>query len=51
LPREKYTLAGPDAMTGEGIASVWNEALGRTIRYGGNDLVTMEQRLKSTLPA
>jgi uncharacterized protein YbjT (DUF2867 family) len=51
LPRETYTLAGPDALTGEGIASIWSEALARAIRYGGDDLVTMEQRLKSTLPA
>jgi uncharacterized protein YbjT (DUF2867 family) len=51
LPRETYTLAGPDALTGEGIAAIWSEALGRAIRYGGDDLVTMEQRLKSTIPA
>jgi uncharacterized protein YbjT (DUF2867 family) len=51
LPREIYTLAGPDPLTGEGIASIWSEALGRAIRYGGDDLVTMEQRLKSTLAA
>jgi len=51
LPRETYTLAGPDALTGEGIASIWSEALGRTVRYGGDDLVTMEQRLKSAMPA
>ena len=51
LPREKYTLAGPDALTGEDVASIWSEALARAIRYGGDDLITMEQRLKSTLPA
>jgi uncharacterized protein YbjT (DUF2867 family) len=51
LPRETYTLAGPDALTGEGIASIWSEVLGRAIRYGGDDLVTMEQRLKSAMPA
>lgn len=51
LAREIYTLAGPDALTGEDIASVWSEALGRTIRYGGDDLAMMEQRLKSTMPA
>jgi uncharacterized protein YbjT (DUF2867 family) len=51
LPRETYTLAGPDALTGEDLASIWSEALARAIRYGGDDLITMEQRLKSTLPA
>lgn len=51
LRREIYAVAGPDALTGEGIAAIWSEALGRAIRYGGDDLVTMEQRLKSTTPA
>jgi uncharacterized protein YbjT (DUF2867 family) len=51
LGREIYTLAGPDALTGEGIAAIWSEALGRTIRYGGDDLAAMEQRLKTTIPA
>jgi uncharacterized protein YbjT (DUF2867 family) len=51
LRRETYTLAGPDALTGESIAAIWSEALGRAIRYGGDDLATMEQRLKSTMPA
>lgn len=50
LPRETYTLAGPDALTGEGIASIWSQALGSAVRYGGDDLLTMEQRLKSTMP-
>src|SRR5690606_39955802 len=51
LPREIYTLAGPDALTGKGIASIWSEALGRAVLYGGDELVAMEQRLRSTLPA
>jgi uncharacterized protein YbjT (DUF2867 family) len=45
LARETYTLAGPDALTGEGIAAIWSETLGRAIRYGGDDLTAMEQRL------
>jgi uncharacterized protein YbjT (DUF2867 family) len=51
LRRETYTLAGLDVLTGEGIATIWSEALGRAIRYGGDDLATMEQRLKTTMPA
>ncbi len=51
LGREIYTLAGPDVLTGEGIAAIWSAALGRTIRYGGDDLMVMEQRLKATMPA
>lgn len=51
LGRETYTLAGPDGLTGAAIAAIWSEALGRTIRYGGDDLAAMEQRLKTVMPA
>ncbi len=51
LGRETYALAGPDALTGEAIAKIWSEALGRAIRYGGDDLVVMEQRMRTMLPA
>jgi uncharacterized protein YbjT (DUF2867 family) len=51
LPRETYTLAGPDALTGTGLAAIWTEALGRDVRYGGDDLAALEQRLQGMLPA
>jgi len=51
LSRETYALVGPDSLTGEDIATIWSEALGRAIRYGGDDLGVMEQRLKAMLPA
>ncbi|MER9197298.1 NmrA/HSCARG family protein [Mesorhizobium australicum] len=51
LERETYALVGPDSLTGEGIAGIWSEALGRAIRHGGDDLVVMEQRTKTMLPA
>ncbi|MFI5408032.1 NmrA/HSCARG family protein [Kaistia sp. UC242_56] len=51
LGRETYALVGPDGLTGEGIAAIWSEALGRPVRYGGDDLAIMEQRLKTMLPA
>ena len=50
LPRELYTLVGPDALTGPAIARLWSDALGRAIAYGGDDLAAMEQRLKATMP-
>ncbi len=51
LGRETYELVGPDSLTGEGVAAIWSEALGRAIRYGGDDLTAMEQRMKAMLPA
>ncbi|TDY20707.1 uncharacterized protein YbjT (DUF2867 family) [Paraburkholderia sp. BL6665CI2N2] len=50
LPRETYELVGPDAITSESVASIWAEALGRTVRYGGDDLDVLEQRLKAAAP-
>jgi uncharacterized protein YbjT (DUF2867 family) len=51
LGRETYALVGPDSLTGEAIAAIWSEALGRAVRYGGDDLGVMEQRLRAILPA
>ena len=50
-PIETYSLVGPDGLTGEQIATIWGEALGRIVRYGGDDLVAMEQRMKSMMPS
>jgi uncharacterized protein YbjT (DUF2867 family) len=51
LGRETYELVGPDSLTGESIAAIWSEALHRPVRYGGDDLVMLEKRLKSMLPS
>ena len=51
LPRETYELVGPDAIDAETVASIWAEALGRPVRYGGDDLDVLEQRLKAAAPA
>ncbi|WP_345815868.1 NmrA family NAD(P)-binding protein [Paraburkholderia sp. PREW-6R] len=50
LPRETYELVGPDAITSADVASIWADALGRAVRYGGDDLDVLEQRLKSAAP-
>lgn len=51
LPRESFELVGPDAITAQMVASIWTEALGRPVQYGGDDLNVFEQRLKSAAPA
>lgn len=51
LPPEAYELAGPDALTAESITAIWAEALSRPVRYGGDDLALLEQRLKAVAPA
>ena len=47
LGAEVYELVGPDALTGEGLAAIWSEVLGRPIRYGGDDLDALEKRMKA----
>lgn len=51
LPREIYELVGPDALTGDALATLWSEILGRPIAYSGDDLEGLEQRLKGFGPA
>lgn len=46
-----YTLAGPDALTGEGCARAYSEALGREVRYMGDDLDAWERQSLQMLPA
>lgn len=50
-PRETYELVGPEAISAESVAAIWSEALSRPIRYAGDDLDALEQRLKTFLPA
>ncbi|MGU3474620.1 SDR family oxidoreductase [Methylobacterium sp. D48H] len=51
LPAETYDVVGPDALTGDALAEIWSRALGRAVRYGGDDLDALEQRLRSFAPA
>jgi uncharacterized protein YbjT (DUF2867 family) len=50
LPPETYELVGPDALTADSITAIWSTALNREIRYGGDDLDTLEARMKSAGP-
>ena len=51
LPREAYDLVGPDALTADGLATLWSDLLGRQIVYGGDDLTAFENNVKSVAPA
>ncbi len=50
LPRETIELVGPDGLTGEAIAGIWSEVLGRQIRYGGDNLAEFEKLFGSFAP-
>jgi uncharacterized protein YbjT (DUF2867 family) len=50
LPREVINLVGPAVFTGEAIANIWTQVLGKNVRYGGDDLAAFEQRLRAFAP-
>jgi uncharacterized protein YbjT (DUF2867 family) len=47
---ETYDLVGPELQTGESTARIWSEALGRSVRYGGDDLDAWEQQVLQFMP-
>jgi uncharacterized protein YbjT (DUF2867 family) len=42
--RKIYNLVGPDAVTGESTAAEWSRALGKPVRYAGDDLDAWEEQ-------
>ncbi|HEX8470605.1 MAG TPA: NmrA family NAD(P)-binding protein [Brevundimonas sp.] len=50
LPITTLNLVGPDTLTGERIAAIWSEVLGRPIAYGGDDPTAFEQNLATLMP-
>ncbi|HEY4146772.1 SDR family oxidoreductase [Pinirhizobacter sp.] len=50
LPTEVYEVVGPDALTGDAVARIWAEALGREVKYAGDDLDAMENAMKRFAP-
>ncbi len=45
-----YNLVGPEALTGNRIASIWSELLGRAINYAGADVNIFYQEIKKQAP-
>ena len=46
----RYPVVGPQVLTGENVARVWSEHLGRPITYVGDDLDSWEAGARSMLP-
>ncbi len=47
----RINLVGPDTLTGDDVARLWSDALGRPIAYGGDDTAGFEQNLRQFMPA
>lgn len=43
-------IVGPDVVTGDGVAALWSDLLGRTVRYAGDNLATFESATSRQLP-
>lgn len=51
LPREVIEFTGPDALTGELLATIWSGELGKRLIYGGNDLDAYEAFSADGMPS
>jgi len=50
LPSETINLVGPDTLTGEDVARIWSDVLGRPVVYGGDDPSGFEQTMATFMP-
>ncbi|MGJ7545578.1 SDR family oxidoreductase [Variovorax sp. LT1R16] len=51
LPLSRINLVGPDALTGNDVAGIWSEVLGRSVNYGGDDTAGFEKNLLNFMPS
>lgn len=50
LPVETINLVGPDTLTGDGVAAIWSDVLGRRVIYGGDNPSGFEQNMATFMP-
>ncbi|MBN2971145.1 NmrA family NAD(P)-binding protein [Roseomonas aeriglobus] len=50
LPIETINIVGPDTLTGEAVAAIWSDVLGRPIAYGGDDPSGFEANMATFMP-
>lgn len=46
-----YNLNGPEILSGTKIASIWSEAMGKEIRYPGENLDAFEEQMRNSAPS
>lgn len=50
LPRNTIEITGPEVLSGEAIARIWSEELGKAVSYVGNDLAAFETQMATMVP-
>ena len=51
LPLDRINVVGPETLTGESVAAIWSNVLGRPVAYGGDDTVGFERNLRKFMPS
>ena len=51
LPIETINVVGPETLTGEDVAAIWSDVLGRPVAYGGDDPSGFEQNMATFMPS
>lgn len=51
LPTIRLNLVGPDTLTGDDVAAIWSDTLGREIAYGGDNVEGFEQNMRAFMPS
>jgi uncharacterized protein YbjT (DUF2867 family) len=51
LPTEIIEVVGPEAFTGQGLASLWSDVLGKPVTYVGDELEDVERAMRQAMPA
>ncbi len=51
LPTQVFELVGPETLTGESIATIWSEVLGRPVLYRGDDLPFVQEGFRRVMPS
>lgn len=50
LPIETINVVGPETLTGEAVAAIWADVLGRPVAYGGDDPSGFEANMATVMP-
>jgi len=51
LPTEVIDVVDPEILTGDAVARIWAEVLGRPVSYGGDEVLdSLEQQLGAFMP-
>lgn len=50
LPIGSINIVGPNTLTGQDVAAIWSDVLGRPIVYGGDDPSGFEQNMATFMP-